>query len=86
MLIHYSPLSEFALSQPSGPQTLGLVAARVQRFEAGMTLNSSPVSPGSPSHTSCSSDLPGQTKQRNKVLMSCQMHASVSSLLEHFNL
>ncbi|KAL7843456.1 hypothetical protein AOLI_G00249680 [Acnodon oligacanthus] len=66
MLTYYSPLSEFPLSQTHRPQTLGLVAARVQRFEAGMTHPISPVSVGSPSPTSCPSDLPGQTKQGNK--------------------
>ncbi|XP_037388189.1 pleckstrin homology domain-containing family G member 5 isoform X1 [Pygocentrus nattereri] len=58
--------ADLLVSLTRRPQTLGLVAARVQRFEAGMTLPISPVSVGSPSPTSCPSDLPGQTKQGNK--------------------
>ncbi|KTG36068.1 hypothetical protein cypCar_00002975 [Cyprinus carpio] len=63
MLIHYSPLNELPRIHAHRPRTTGLVAARVQRFEAGdvpplhpMPVTT-PTSPNSPTYP------PGDTKQ-----------------------
>lgn len=81
MLIHYSPLNELPRIHAHRPRTTGLVAARVQRFEAGDVppLHPMPVtmptSPNSPTYP------PGDTKQGIKVFLHYAHSISVSNPL-----
>lgn len=81
MLIHYSPLNELPRIHAHRPRTTGLVAARVQRFEAGdvpplhpMPVTT-PTSPNSPTYP------PGDTKQGIKVFLHYTGLISVSNPL-----
>lgn len=61
---NYSPLCDAPALPSVRPQTDGLVAARVRRFEAGVLPPSEPKS-----QCNKSSDVQGVTKQGKKVLL-----------------
>ncbi|KTF98595.1 hypothetical protein cypCar_00007715 [Cyprinus carpio] len=75
MLIHYSPLNELPRINAHRPHTKGLVAARIQRFEAGDTPPQSPMPITTPTppnnHTYTSGDtkqgIKGQTRRRKNM-------------------
>ncbi|RXN19508.1 pleckstrin homology domain-containing family G member 5-like isoform X1 [Labeo rohita] len=63
MLIYYSPLNELPRIQGQRPRTTGLVAARVQHFEAGDTPPPSPMPVAAPTSPNSATYPPGDTKQ-----------------------
>ncbi|ROL46012.1 Pleckstrin homology domain-containing family G member 5 [Anabarilius grahami] len=63
MLIHYSPLNELPRIHAHRPHTTGLVAARVQRFEAGDAPPPSPKPVATPTLPNSPTYPPGDTKQ-----------------------
>ncbi|KAL0181208.1 hypothetical protein M9458_023614, partial [Cirrhinus mrigala] len=62
MLIYYSPLNEIPRIQGQRPRTTGLVAARVQHFEAGDVPPPSPIPVDTPTSPNSATYPPGDTK------------------------
>lgn len=81
MLIHYSPLNELPRIHAHRPHTTGLVAARVQRFEAGDAPPPSPKPVATPTLPNSPTYPPGDTKQEIKVMLHYAGLISVSNPL-----
>lgn len=69
MLIHYSPLNELPRIHAHRAHTTGLVAARVQRFEAVDAPPPNPKPVATPSPPNSPTNPPGDTKQGIKVML-----------------